>query len=81
MTTTGGATHLECTYCGTTYEAEGLIRLSPCCQRPLYARYDLAALKGRFHLRDVVGRKPTMWRYHEVLPVRDPAFRLTLGKG
>ncbi len=81
MTTTGGATHLECTYCGRSYESETPIRLSPCCEKPLYARYDLESLRGRFRLEDVRGRDATMWRYAEVLPVRDPAFRLTLGEG
>ena len=38
MKTQGGATHLECTLCGRQYESEALIRLSPCCQRPLYAQ-------------------------------------------
>ena len=81
MKTQGGATHLECTLCGRQYESEALIRLSPCCQRPLYARYDLATLRERFQPMVLVDREPTMWRYAEVLPVRDPAFRLTLGEG
>ena len=31
---------------------------------------------------DVLARRePTLWRYHELLPVRDPRYRLTLGEG
>jgi threonine synthase len=26
-------------------------------------------------------REPTLWRYYELLPVRDPRYRLTLGEG
>jgi threonine synthase len=81
MTATGGATHLECTMCGQEYESEKLIRLSPCCSRPLYPRYDLERLRGHFRVSSLVGREPTMWRYAEVLPVRASAFRLTLGEG
>jgi threonine synthase len=78
---TAGATHLECTKCRQTYESERLWRLSPCCEKPLYARYDLAALASTFLPAALRGREPTLWRYAEVLPVRDPARRLTLGEG
>ncbi|HEX6135249.1 MAG TPA: threonine synthase [Longimicrobiales bacterium] len=74
-------THLECTRCGATYETEQLWRLSPCCEKPLYARYALDELAGRFRPESLVGREPTMWRYADVLPVRDAAFRVSLGEG
>ncbi len=76
-----GATHLECTRCGRTYESERLWRLSPCCERPLYPRYDLDAIGKRFRPAALIGREATLWRYAEVLPVRNPAFQLTLGEG
>lgn len=78
---TPGATHLECTKCGSTHDVDRPQGLSPCCGKPLYARYDLDALRGRFRPESVTGRPPTMWRYAEVLPVRDPRYRLTLGEG
>jgi threonine synthase len=74
-------THLECTRCGATYPGAQLWRLSPCCAKPLYARYDLAALSATFRPEALAGREPTLWRYAEVLPVSDPAYRLTLGEG
>lgn len=57
------------------------MRLSPCCERPLLPRYDLAALRGRFTLDTLHGREPNVWRYAEVLPVRNREFALTLGEG
>lgn len=75
-----GAAFLECTATGDTFESEQLIGLSP-AGKPLFARYDLDALKGRFTPQAVAGRPPTLWRYEEVLPVRDRAFRVTLGEG
>src|SRR5690606_21200221 len=48
---------------------------------PLYPRYDLTALRDRFTPEAVACRDATLWRYAEVLPVRDPAHRLTLGEG
>ena len=77
-----GASHLECGMCGAAYgDTEQPWRLSPCCEKPLLARYDLAPLRGRFTPAALLGRAATMWRYAEVLPVRDAAFRITLGEG
>lgn len=73
--------HLECTRCGETYDAGRLWRLSPCCEKPLYPRYDLARAARTLTPAALRGREPTMWRYAEVLPVRDPAFRVSLGEG
>lgn len=76
-----GAAYLECTRCGQPYPSDRLYRLSPCCEKPLYPRYDLDAIRPHFRPADLAGREATMWRYAEVLPVRDAAFRLTLGEG
>lgn len=77
----GGATHLECTRCGARHESEALQRLSPCCQKPLYARYDLEALGTRLSRDDLACRPADLWRYAELLPVRDPANAVRLGEG
>lgn len=73
--------HLECGRCGESCDPEQLQNLCPRCRSPLLARYDLAAA-GRTLRRDALaGRPANLWRYAEVLPVRDPALRLTLGEG
>lgn len=75
-----GATHLECTATGERFESERLQGLSP-AGKPFFARYDLEALRGSF-TPDVPSRRaPDLWRYAEVLPVRDAAARVTLGEG
>jgi threonine synthase len=76
-----GASHLECGWCGQTYPSEELHRLSPCCERPLLARYDLSAIGTTFSPASLSGRVPSLWRYAEVLPVRDGSHSLTLGEG
>ncbi len=77
-----GVAHLECGQCGAVYaDTEQPWRTSPCCGKPLLARYDLAPLRGRLTPATLLGRAPDMWRYAEVLPVRDPEYRLTLGEG
>ncbi|HEX6370506.1 MAG TPA: threonine synthase [Longimicrobium sp.] len=77
----GGATHLECTRCGASYESEQPHRLSPCCEKPLYPRYDLEAIGRRLSRDDLAGRSADLWRYAELLPVRDPANAIRLGEG
>jgi threonine synthase len=75
-----GATHLECTATGETFESEQLIGLST-VGKPLFARYDLDAIRDGFQMKDVACRRADLWRYAEVLPVRDPAARVALGEG
>jgi len=75
-----GASHLECSFTGARFESERLVGLSP-AGKPLLARYDLPGLRGRFTRDAVATRQADLWRYAEVLPVRDPAARLTLGEG
>ncbi len=77
----GGCTHLECTRCAARYESETLQRLSPCCERPLYPRYDLRAIGARLSREDLAGRPADLWRYAELLPVRDPRHAVRLGEG
>ncbi|CAN5250951.1 threonine synthase [soil metagenome] len=76
-----GATHLECTRCGSPHLSEQLQRLSPCCAKPLYARYDLEAVGARLERDDLVGRSADLWRYAKLLPVRDPLNAVRLGEG
>ncbi len=74
-------THLECGLCGEKYPATEVWNLCPDCNRPLLARYDLEAIAWALapvHFRQ---REATMWRYRELLPVRSPHHRLTLGEG
>ncbi len=73
--------HLQCGWCDATYPADDLINLCPACGKPLLARYDLEAAREAFPREALTGRPATLWRYAEMLPVRDPAYRLSLGEG
>jgi threonine synthase len=72
--------HLECTACGRRLSADDLHSVCPDCGKVLFARYDLAAAQG-LSPRDLHGRTWTMWRYRELMPVRDDANIVTLGEG
>ena len=72
---------LECSLCHREYDADQLHNVSSCCSRPLLARYDLAAAARDVSPFEIAQRQATMWRYHELLPVREERHVLTLGEG
>ena len=72
--------HLACPKCEATYPAgqpHGLCR----CGSPLLVRYDLESARSKLQPPMLRDREPTMWRYREVMPVRDPAHVVSLGEG
>ena len=73
--------HLECGYCAKTYEADKLWNLCTECSKPLLARYDLLSAKEKLSKDELKNREPNLWRYNELLPVRDKKFILSLGEG
>ncbi|MDQ7841364.1 MAG: threonine synthase [bacterium] len=73
--------HLECTACRERFDADQLLGVCPACGKVLYARYDLNAAAATLTRDSLRGRRPDMWRYHEVMPVRDPSNVLSLGEG
>src|SRR4029078_3943485 len=74
-------THLECTYCDQRYDADALQTVCGSCGKVLYARYDLARARHTLTRESLGRRRWDMWRYQEVLPVRDPANMISLGEG
>ncbi len=74
-------THLECGACGAHHSAQQLINLCPHCGKPLLARYDLARAAQTLTRATLRERRPSLWRYSEVLPVQDPAAIIDLGEG
>jgi threonine synthase len=72
--------HLEDPKTGETYDADVLQNLSR-AGTPLLARYDLERAAGTPPARLIDRSRDDLWRYSAVLPVRDPALRLSLGEG
>ena len=70
--------HLECPRCGARHDAD-LVQGTCPCGSPLLARYDLEQVA--VSPRDIAGRPPDLWRYHELLPVRAPGRVVSLGEG
>jgi len=74
-------THLECSKCGKRFDADRLQTVCDACGKPLFARYDLDAAGAALTKRMLVGREASMWRYFELLPVRDRRNIVSLGEG
>jgi threonine synthase len=73
--------HLECTETGETYSADEPHSLSPGAQKVLYPRYDLDGAKTAMDRNALARRPANMWRFFEVMPVRDPSKVVTMGEG
>ena len=72
-------THLECSMTGEHFAADQLHGLSK-VGRPLLVRYDLAALRAAIPRAMVIARPSDLWRWRELLPVRDAAHIVSLGE-
>ncbi|MFN7035887.1 MAG: threonine synthase [Bellilinea sp.] len=74
-------THLECSHCRQTFDAHQVQTYCPNCQTPLLACYDWQAAAAHLHRDQFQTRRKGMWRWHELMPVRDEANIVTLGEG
>lgn len=72
--------HLECSKCGRTEDPDAIVGLCT-CGSPLLVRYDLETVRTALTRKNLVGRTNTMWRYHELLPVRHESNIVSLGEG
>lgn len=72
--------HLECSRTGERYDAD-VLQGTSAAGAPLLARYDLDHVRAAVTPQDIAGRAPTLWRYRELLPVRDAAHVVSLGEG
>jgi threonine synthase len=74
-------THLECANCGLQHEADVLQNLCVECSKPLLVRYDLWAAGQTFWKESLKEREASLWRYREVLPVKDWNNTVSFGEG
>ena len=73
--------YLVCSICGAQHDDRVVQRTCTSCGRVLVARYDLDAARQTFSREALAGRVASLWRYAEVLPLRDPSARVSLGEG
>jgi threonine synthase len=81
VTATGSTLRsLECRACCTEVDPDTLHGTCPTCGHTLLARYALDRVDGPGWWRTVRSREPTLWKYRELLPVRDVGSVVTLGE-
>ncbi len=71
---------LECPTCRNAYESEKRIQLCE-CGSPLLVRYDLERVGTALDRQALTARPASLWRYRELLPVRDDGHIVSLGEG
>ena len=74
-------TGLHCDACGRRFEAEILQTFCLDCRSPLLADYNLKAARRNLDRDAFKSRRGGLWRWEELLPVKDPENRVTLGEG
>ncbi len=73
--------HLDCPECAKVHSADELQTVCSHCGSPLLARYDLSQAEARLDRDAMIVCSTDMWRWGELLPVRDTACIVTLGEG
>ena len=81
MTAASALSHLEGSLSGRRYDADVLQQTDPADGRTLLARYDLEKASRSLTRESVARRRGGLWRWTELLPVRDARFIVTLGEG
>ncbi|MGH7139296.1 MAG: threonine synthase, partial [Pirellulales bacterium] len=72
-------THLESALDGARLPADRVQTLHR--DRPLWVRYDLPAVGKTMSKEAIAARRPTLWRYRELLPPAEDASIVSLGEG
>ncbi|KYD30650.1 threonine synthase [Geobacillus sp. B4113_201601] len=72
--------HLYCPKCARTYDVDQVHQLCE-CGSPLLVAYDLEAMRQEGVREALKEREPSLWRYHELLPVKRPEHIVSLGEG
>ncbi|HXM19596.1 MAG TPA: threonine synthase [Candidatus Tumulicola sp.] len=70
---------LACSKCDARYAADRIQQLCT-CGGPLLARYDLHAASSTLSRETLATRQRSLWRYTELLPLRDPEQAISLGE-
>jgi threonine synthase len=73
--------YLECYSCGNHFDPEEIQTFCPDCQAPLLARYDLDGARKKLDRDEFRHRPRGMWRWGELLPVREQTNMIALGEG
>lgn len=72
---------LICPECHREFDVERVQTYCPDCRSPLVTEYDLPGLRKTLDREEIRNRPRGMWRWRELLPVKEARFRISLGEG
>ncbi|WP_371018426.1 threonine synthase [Pseudalkalibacillus sp. JSM 102089] len=72
--------HLLCPKCNETYDSDTIQQLCV-CGSPLLVDYDLDEVKKHLTKEMITGREQSLWRYHELLPVKEEKNKVSFEEG
>jgi len=76
------ATKMKCARCGNEYSLDEKVCMCPSRDDGrLDIHYDYSALAARVNKKMLTKRAPSVWKYHEFLPVKSKRCIVTLGEG
>jgi threonine synthase len=73
--------NLECPSCDKVFSAEIIQTYCHECNTPLLARYDLDNARNQLDRDEYRNRQGGMWKWHELLPVREFEYISSFGEG
>ena len=72
---------IPCSNCGKIFSINRVNTYCGDCRSPLLVNYDLDAVRKKLDRDEISQRQRGMWRWHELLPVRDHKNIVSLGEG
>ena len=73
--------HLVCPECNETFDPDKIQTYCHTCNSPLVAAYDLVTARDGIRKEEMRMRPRGLWRWRELLPLRDQSNEVTLGEG
>ncbi len=73
--------HIRCSACNKKQDSSQYETRCTSCGSVLQIEYNLEQVKDTLSRRKLKKRQPTIWKYHEILPVQSPADIISLGEG
>jgi len=71
-----------CTYCGKEFDKNQIHDVCDSCGKVLYPQYNLEEAKEYLSKQEITFRRVhNIWRLHEIMPVNNPKYRISLGEG
>jgi len=74
-------TELQCYQCNRIFDADEIQTFCPDCSSPLLVNYDLDSAGEQLDRDQFSSRPNGMWRWKEILPVREVKNMISLGEG